>query len=251
MSQRTDVFKRILDEFEDEDMRAYCEDMIDQTAGYIFTIPSSTSYKYHNKTQCQPGGQLYHILMVGQIMNYLLGLDYIKAKFPKPKQRDCLRIAALLHDNTKCGFDGSQYTVHEHPILCMDWIINTHVEHDISDGLKRYIGELVASHSGQWTSSNKSKTVLPAPENDEQFLVHLCDYLGSRSNLDMIYTEEENAAVSALQSIEIPSVEEYELPFGKYKGFTLLQIQKMDPQYISWAKENMEKEPVKTLLKEL
>ena len=44
------VFKKLLDEFETDEMRLYCEDMIRQIPDYIFEMPSSTTGKYHNKT---------------------------------------------------------------------------------------------------------------------------------------------------------------------------------------------------------
>lgn len=46
------VFETLLNKFETEEMKDYCTDMIKEIPDYIFTIPSSTSFKYHNKTQC-------------------------------------------------------------------------------------------------------------------------------------------------------------------------------------------------------
>lgn len=190
-------FKKFLETFETEEMRDYCEDMIKLENDRLFSTPSSTSLKYHNATQCKPGGHMYHVLMACEVMNYILGLDYIKEKYPKPKQRDCFRIAICLHDGVKLGWGDSKYTLHEHPQLAAEWIENTKVEHDIDPRLKKYCARLVASHSGQWTSSPRSSVVLPKPENDERFLIHLCDYISSRSNLDMIYDEETIKAVEA------------------------------------------------------
>lgn len=39
--------------------------------------------------------------------------------------------------------------------------------------------------------------------------------------------------------------------FGKYSGKTLPQIKEIDSGYISWAKENMSREPVRSLLAQL
>ena len=80
------VFKELLDQFETEEMRLYCEDMIEHIPDYIFTMPSSTSGKFHNATQCKPHGQIYHIIMFGAIMNYRLALKCNKAKFNNPIQ---------------------------------------------------------------------------------------------------------------------------------------------------------------------
>lgn len=196
VSIKKEIFKDILDKFETEEMRLYCEDMIEKMDTRMLQIPSSTSLKYHNKTQCQDGGAAYHVLMVCTIGNYLLDLKYIKEKFKQPKKRDCIRIALMFHDN--CKTNGGKYTVHEHPLLAAEWVKKTKVEHDVKQGLKDYIGSLISVHSGEWSKSNRSSVILPEPENDEQFFVHACDIIGSRSNLDMIYTDEQITAVNRL-----------------------------------------------------
>lgn len=246
------VFEGLLNKFETDEIRDYCTDMIKEIPDYIFIIPSSTSFKYHNKTQCQPHGQIFHILMFAEVMNYVLGLEYVKEK-TNERQRDCLRCTPIFHDAIKCGLNGSRYTVHEHPMLAGEWIRNTSVANDVDADTKAYIARLCESHSGEWTSTKRSKTVLPKPENDEQFFVHMCDYLASRSNLDMTYSDE---VISALGGVdipkeELPDIDSYVITFGKYSGKTLPQIKEIDPGYISWAKENMSREPVRSLLAQM
>ena len=244
------VFETLLREFETDEIRDYCADMIETIPDYIFTIPSSTSLKYHNKTQCETHGQIYHILMFGQIMNYILGLKYVQEKYPKPRQRDCLRCVPIFHDAIKCGLNGSLYSVHDHPMLAGEWVRNTKVEHDIKQGLKDYIAACCESHSGEWTSSKRSKVILPEPQTDDQFLCHLCDYLSSRSNLDMTYMNEVYEALEYFAP-KLPDINTYVLPFGRHNGETLVQIAESDPSYITWLKENIRKEPIKSLLKQL
>ena len=247
--KKSDVFEDFLNTFETDEIKEYCRDMIEQAPDYIWNIPASTSMKYHNATQCQPGGQLYHILMACEIMNYILSLEYVKNKFPQPKKRDCMRTAICLHDMVKCGWDGGQYTVHVHPVLAQKWVEETAVEHDIDSRLKKYIGRLIASHSGEWTTSNKSVVELPKLENDEQFIIHLCDYLGSRANLDMIYSEDIKTKIRAFQ--ELPDINEYKLTFGKHSGKTLPEILSEDGSYIAWMKTQDLKYPVNELIKQL
>lgn len=246
------VFKTLLNKFETEEMKDYCTDMIKEIPDYIFVIPSSTSLKYHNKTQCQPHGQILHMLMFGEVMNYILDLEYVKEK-TNERQRDCLRCTPIFHDAIKCGINGSQYTVHDHPLLAGEWIRDTVVEHDIDKETKAYIARLCESHSGQWTSNRRSSTVLPKPENDEQFLVHLCDYLSSRSNIDMTYSDEVYDALGGIEVTkeDLPDINEYKLTFGKHAGMTLPEIQNVAPGYIRWAKENITREPVRSLLAQM
>lgn len=246
------IFEGLLNKFETDEIRDYCADMIKEIPDYIFTIPSSTSFKYHNKTQCQPHGQIFHILMFAEIMNYVLELEYVKER-TNERQRDCLRCTPIFHDAIKCGLNGSQYTVHEHPMLAGEWVRNTFVEHDVDANTKTYIARLCESHSGEWTSTKRSKTVLPKPENDEQFFVHMCDYLASRSNLDMTYSNEVLATLDDVEipKQELPDVNTYVLNFGKHSGEKLVDVAQSDPSYISWAKENMNREPIKSLLAQL
>lgn len=246
------VFGGLLNKFETDEIRDYCADMIKEIPDYIFTIPSSTSFKYHNKTQCQPHGQIFHILMFAEVMNYVLGLEYVKEK-TNERQRDCLRCTPIFHDAIKCGLNGSQYTVHEHPMLAGEWVRNTSVKHDVDADTKAYIARLCESHSGEWTSTKRSKTVLPKPENDEQFFVHMCDYLASRSNLDMTYSDDVLAVLNNVEipKQELPDINTYVLNFGKHSGEKLVDVAQSDPSYISWAKENMNREPIKSLLAKL
>ena len=246
------VFGGLLNKFETDEIRDYCADMIKEIPDYIFTIPSSTSFKYHNKTQCQPHGQIFHILMFAEVMNYVLGLEYVKEK-TNERQRDCLRCTPIFHDAIKCGLNGSQYTVHEHPMLAGEWVRNTSVEHDVDADTKAYIARLCESHSGEWTSTKRSKTVLPKPENDEQFFVHMCDYLASRSNLDMTYSDDVLAVLNNVEipKQELPDINTYVLNFGKHSGEKLVDVAQSDPSYISWAKENMNRETIKSLLAKL
>ena len=180
------IFQQLLDSFETDNMRLYCEDMIKQIPDYIFIMPSSTSGKYHNKTQCEKHGQVYHIIMFGVIMNYLLNLKCNKERFKSPTQRDAMRCVPIFHDALKCGLNGSRYTVHEHPMLSGKWVRETKVEHDINSKAKEIIARMCERHSGEWTSSNRSTIVLDEPITDMEILCHECDILSSRSDIDML-----------------------------------------------------------------
>ena len=242
------VFQEILDTFETNEMRKYCEDMIKTISDYIFTIPSSTSMKYHNATQCQPHGQVYHIIMFAAIMNYRLALRCNKQKFNSPKIRDAMRCIPIFHDAVKCGWHGSQYTVHEHPMLAGVWVRENKVEHDIDDETKEVIARMCERHSGEWTSSKRSQVVLPEPETEAEIFCHECDILSSRSDIDM----RPSAYLKSIfgdDSTNLPDINTYTLNFGKMKGLTIPQIADKDISYLYWAKENMTRQPEATLIK--
>ena len=249
--EKVAVFQPYLDKFETEHMRLYCTDMIKLIPDYIFDMPSSTSMKYHNATQCQEHGQVYHIAMFASIMNYRLDLEYNKAKFKHPEQRDAMRCIPIFHDAVKCGWDGSKYSVHEHPMLAGEWVRNTVVEHDIDSKIKEAIARMCERHSGEFTSSKRSSVVLPKPENEMELFCHECDILSSRSDIDMQPPEYLKAIFGEATQPELPDINTYKLTFGKYSGRTLIEINEIAPDYIAWCKDNITREPVKSLLKQL
>ena len=247
--QKVSIFKEVLEKFETEEIRLYCEDMIGLIPDDSLVLPSSTSLKYHNAKQCSLWGNAYHIVMTVEVCNYFLGLEHNMNKFPRPKQRDCIRTGMALHDAIKLGWNGSQYSLFNHSILAADWIKETKVEHDIRQELKDYIAGLVASHGGEWNTSNRSKEILPKPETPEQELIHQCDYISSRSNIDMSYSEEfeEN-----IQKLTENLVHTYQFSFGKHKGETVKYVYDNHLDYLRWLHENDKlKEPIKTIVEKL
>lgn len=244
------VFKELLDRFETEEILLYCEDMIENIPDYIFTMPSSTSGKFHNATQCQPHGQIYHIIMFGAIMNYRLALKCNKEKFNNPIIRDAMRCVPIFHDAVKCGWNGSQYTVHDHPMLAGAWVRETKVNHDIDDDIKEMIARMCERHSGEWTSSKRSKVVLPEPETEMEILVHECDILSSRADIDM-RPSDYLKSIFGEEKIELPNLDDYIISFGKHKGEKLVDVFKTDHDYCMWLKENSYQREIVDMIKKI
>ncbi len=242
------AFKPYLDKFETDVMRLYCTDMIAEIPDYIFTMPSSTSGKYHNATQCQPHGQVYHMIMFAEVMNCRLAIKGNKEKFKSAEQRDAMRCVPFFHDAIKCGWNGSLYSVHEHPMLAGQWVRETKVEHDIDDKVKEAIARMCERHSGEFTTTKKSKVVLPEPENAMELFIHECDILSSRSNIDMPPPEYLNDIFTD-EPVQIEFDENYTLPFGKHSGEKLIDIYYCHPDYIDWMEKNIHKRNILNMIK--
>ena len=242
------VFEPLSHNFETDMFKEYFMDMVAEIPNYIFTMPSSTSGRYHNAKQCERYGQLYHIYMFDSILNHRLRLKGNKERYSSPEERDAMRCVPAFHDAVKCGWNGSKYTVQDHPLLAAQWVLDTKVKHDIPNKYKKMIADMCEAHSGEWNKSRSGKVIMSEPRNDREFFIHECDILSSRNDLDYIIPDE---LLSVLPEKEIPDIDTFIMPFGKYKGKTLPEIKKIDPGYISWAKENMTREPVKTLLAQI
>lgn len=243
------VFQPCLDKFETDEVKLWLEDMIEQIPDYIFDMPSSTTGKHHNKTQCLPHGQIYHIIMFFAIADYRLGLKYNKErKFPEARIRDGIRCVAILHDALKCGDGKTSFTVHEHPLLAAEWVRTANVEHDIDEELKDFIADMCAAHSGEWTTAKRgSKTILPEPQIEAEIFVHECDYLSSRNNIDMDIPEYLHGIFSKSDKEKIDSfdLDNYVLSFGRHKGQKLIDVYNSTPDYVTWLDENISRRDVK------
>ena len=249
--EKQQIFEPLLKDFETETFAEYFKDMVAEIPDYIFTIPSSTSGKYHNATQCEKFGQIYHEYMFASILNHRLRLKANREKYNTPEIRDCMRCVPALHDAIKCGWNGSRYTVQDHPLLAAKWVLETKVEHNIPQEYKQMIADMCEAHSGEWNKSRSGQIIMSEPRNPREFFIHECDILASRADLDYIIPDELKVLLGESVKVELPDINTYVITFGKHSGKTLPQIAEVDPGYISWAKENMTREPVRTLLNQL
>ena len=245
------VFEPLCRNFETDLFKDYYMDMIAEIPDYIYVMPSSTSGKFHNAKQCETYGQIYHIYMFDSILNHRLRLKLNKELYPTPEERDAMRCVPAFHDAVKCGWNGSKYTVQDHPVLAHQWVLSTKVDHDIPEEYKNMIADMCLTHSGEWNKSRSGKIIMPEPRNSREFFIHECDILASRVDLDYIIPDELKTILGDSVKPDIPDINTYVISFGKHSGKTLLQIAETDPGYIAWAKENITREPVKTLLTQI
>jgi hypothetical protein len=177
------------------------------------------------------------------VANYLVNLQQYKSKLSEV-ERDCVICAALLHDCIKHDWENKTgFSVHQHPMLAAEFIKTDERLNDIlGEDIRSIIGDAAASHSGEWTTSKRSKVVLPVPQTLVQELVHLSDYIASRSDIHILFDGEDSKP-------KLPSLNEYKLNFGKHKGETIPEIATVDRGWLVWAQENLTREPLKTLIK--
>lgn len=247
---KREIFNLLTTHFELPTFKEYFLEMCDQIPDYIMTMPSSTSGKYHNATQCQEHGQLYHIFMFQSILEHLLRLKGNKKRFDTPEERDVMRCVPAFHDAIKCGTGGSQYTVQDHPLLAAQWVLNTKVEHDLPTEYKNMIADMCEAHSGEWNKDRSGKVIMSEPRNPREFLIHECDILASRADLDWIISPELKAALGGVVPQE-PNLDDFTIPMGKYRGRKLVEVFLLDPDYVRWMRDNIDRQPLKAMVEKL
>ena len=180
---------------------------------------------------------------VAKIANYLVNLQQYKSKLNEV-ERDCVICAALLHDCLKHGTENKTgFSTHDHPILAAEFVKgDVRLDGVISQEARNLIGDAIASHSGEWTTSKRSKVILPSPQTLLQELVHLSDYIASRGDIHVLFEGEDNKP-------KLPDINEYKLTFGKHNGKTIPEIAATDKGWLLWAQENIHREPLLTMIK--
>lgn len=242
-----DFFKEVLDTFENEDLKNFCDKCLDTIPAYFWEVGASSTGKYHPQYALGDHGLARHTLALCRIMNHLFNIDCVKNQYTS-RERDLLRIAGLMHDTRKSGsqedYEKNKYTKFDHPLLASNEIARVWNDYDgekMSIEEAKLIRSVIESHMGQWNIDKRHpEVVLPTPQDKYQILLHACDYLASRKDIEMQFGEEMKA--------ELPDVNTWVLPFGKYKGMTLVEIQAENPGYIEWAKSNANTEPFRSLV---
>ena len=98
---------------------------------------------------------------------------------------------------------------------------------------------------GEWNESKRSSVVLPKPETDIQKFVHMCDYLASRKDIEVLFDANESVRV---EKPEV-KIDDYKLTFGKHKGELITDVAKNHKDYLEWMRDNMTlQEPLKTFV---
>ena len=162
------------------------------------------------------------------------------------REKDMILIALILHDSWKSGNENENrvHTVAEHPLMAANWVKGAVIFNDIiSQEDRDFIGECIASHSGQWNTNRKEEEILPKPITDCQKFVHLCDYIASRRYLNFDFSVVNTKVENPIEP------KDYMITFGqKHNGHTLQEIYDTDYSYLIWASENLKAEPAHTYI---
>lgn len=240
-----EIFDEILTTFENDDLKNFFIDKcIPTIPAYWYHVPASSSGRYHSIISLGEGGLMRHTLALVRMLNYMLEVESVKNQFT-PRERDLLRIAGLMHDTRKSGsqedYELSKGTIFDHPLKAAEVIMGID---GISDEEKNFIAKVISCHMGAFNTSARMPGVeLPVPQDKYDIIVHLCDYIVSRKDIELKFDDK-----YMLKPVDLPDINEYRFTFGKHNGKTIPEVAKEDPGYITWAKSNMRMEPARSLL---
>lgn len=163
---------------------------------YFFSVPASTSGKFHPASNIGQGGLVRHTLFVCENLLYITGVEStIRMLGYTQEEIDCMLIACMMHDSLKdgwnCKVNGEtiEYDKDEgkdvytlHPLNAAKAIRGMIGFADMK--YLDFIAHCIESHMGsnpEWHMDER----LPAPSDKYQWLVHICDYMASRRDISM------------------------------------------------------------------
>lgn len=225
-----------------ENLRKFAEELIANANDYFFVVPASSSGKYHPQFDLGDGGLVRHTRCVAFYAKCVA-----ESRDMSQDETDLLIISALAHDIKKQG-ETSKYTVHEHPTLASDFVMEVAKNFDgkITKKQLQMICGAVSSHMGKWGHNAefiRGKEPLPLPSNEFERALQVADYIASRKEIkdfDFAPTEEvqlplnENNSSNVLnvEKMSFNELENYIITFGKHKNKTFKEIQPTG--YLDW-----------------
>ena len=254
MENKKGLLKEYFDSIQDENVKKFMEQCIETIPEYWYTVPASSTGKYHPNYALGNGGHMRHTIALLRFFNRLVRNTMYGSPFTN-REMDLLRVACLMHDSRKSGSDEdfaiSKYTKFDHPILAANVVRSIETEY-ITVEEKELIANAIESHMGQWNvdTYGKSNVELPLPTNKYQKIVHLVDYLAAQKGIEVMF-DGFNPETTVNESVDNATVDTYVFTFGKYKGMKLTEVNEKFPDYIDWAKKNIDHEPLMSLLKNL
>lgn len=239
-------FTKELDYIKSDDIRAFAKLALENLPDYFFEVAASSTGKYHPTYALGDGGLVRHTKAATRFANHLLQLEQNQKIFNE-RERDLIIVSIMLHDGWKHGNAGSSFTTHEHPQVCADWVKTNEIFNNVlSDEDRNIVSMAISSHMGQWNETKRSKVILNKPESEIQRFVHMCDYLASRKDIEVLFNNSEDTKK------ENVNINTYEIPFGKYKGELIVKVAKEHKDYLDWMSKNIKmQEPLKTFVSEL
>lgn len=249
MEQKSKIVSPVLETIVNDDIREFAKVLVEGLPDYIWHVGASSTGKYHPAYSLGDGGLMRHQVAVVRFLNYFFELEQYNTKFTS-REMDLMRVAGLVHDGRKSGeqndYERSKFTKFDHPIQMANVIRSYEGKYLDHDELE-FIAHCIESHMGQWATDRKSSVVLPKPQDEAQYFVHLADYLASRKDLTMAFDNTEMSKQT--ETKPVASVDDYVVNFGKYKGMKLVDLFNTDRNYCMWLKENSFQEEVKNMIK--
>lgn len=251
-NMRLQLFANELNDIKDAKLQAFAVKLLTNAPDYFFTVPASSSGKYHPYFAREEGGLVKHtrcVVFYAECNAESFDFD--------PHLRDLVIIAALAHDIKKQGDNNyGKHTVWEHPELAYNFILETQKNNPdlitVEDAI--IIANAILCHMGKWSHHpefTRGKKAYPMPVTLFDYALQSADYMASRTELtgfafrstdgvvvrgyETLNEEKTTVETSPVQTESVLSdIGDTVFPFGKHVGKTIREVAAHHPDYIDW-----------------
>ena len=250
------MFINEINDIQDDKLKIFISKALLSAPEYFFTVPASSSGKYHPYFAREEGGLVKHTRCVA----FYAACNAESFNFTT-HEKDLLIISAILHDIKKQGNNNyGRHTVWEHPELASDFVMKIQKENPslISESDAKKIANAILSHMGKWAHDEeyvKKKKQFPLPSTLFEFALQSADYIASRSELTGFTfreTNDINLPKILTEIIVKKDVGDFIITFGKHSGKTIKEIYNIDASYLTWIlnENNFNKKDAKANIKQ-
>lgn len=180
---KIDVFNKEISYIKDNKHKESIKVLINLLPDYFFTIPASSTGKYHPEFASGEGGLVRHTKVAVNMAKTLFDNNSIFTFSDNDK--DLIIMALIMHDGLKEGLVKEEYVRFDHPLLVAKFIKDNNDKAKLSEDDLNLITSMIESHMGEWNTNKYSNVVLPLPKTKHQKFVHMCDYLASRKFINV------------------------------------------------------------------
>ena len=252
INDRLQLFANELNDIKDNNLRQFAVQLLTNAPEYFFTVPASSSGKYHPYFAREVGGLVKHtrcVIFYAECNAESFNFD--------EHTKDLAIIAALAHDIKKQGDNNTgSHTVWEHPELAYNYVLETQKANAnlISVEDATIIANAILCHMGKWQHDpqfTRGKKAFPLPTTLFDYAVQSADYMASRVELTgFAFRPTDGVSILGVMettdttpSVPTPLVEDISpitgvgdtvFTFGKYTGKTIRQVVTEAPDYIDW-----------------
>lgn len=251
INERLSLFANELNDIQDNNLRQFAVQLLVNAPEYFFTVPASSSGKYHPYFAREVGGLVKHtrcVIFYAECNAESFNFDsHIK---------DLAIIAALAHDIKKQGNGNTgSHTVWEHPELAHNYVLEMQKAHShlISIEDATIIANAILCHMGKWQHDaqfTRGKKPFPLPTTLFDYAIQSADYMASRVELTgfafrptdgvsvlgiATATANNNSPVTVNEEVKpVGNVGDEVFGFGKHAGKTIREVATDYPDYIDW-----------------
>lgn len=159
---------------------------VDLLPDYFFTMPASSTGKYHPNYALGDGGLLRHSQACVRIAYELFRIE--SWKFTSEEQ-DLILFSLMFHDGWKQGNPESStgFTTVLHPMYASQEL-RKYFTDKMPEKQLNFICACIETHMGQWVNDRSKNAVLKKPKTKYQKFVHLIDYISSRKLIEINFS---------------------------------------------------------------